>query len=46
MKKLGISDINTRLLGMSIKLLPHQILGVAWMLERERHKLDRSSVDY
>ena len=39
-KKLGLPDINTRLPGMAIKLLPHQVLGVAWMLERERHQYD------
>jgi hypothetical protein len=42
-RKLGLPDINTRLPGMAIKLLPHQVLGVAWMLERERHKYDNLS---
>ncbi|KAF8327231.1 P-loop containing nucleoside triphosphate hydrolase protein [Cantharellus anzutake] len=36
LKNLGLSSIKDRLDGMSILLLPHQILGVAWMLDRER----------
>lgn len=38
LKKLGLPDLGTRLTGMAVKLLPHQVLGVAWMLEREKHR--------
>ena len=37
LKKLSLPDSHTRLSGMSSVLLPHQILGVAWMREREAH---------
>lgn len=37
LKKLGLPDTLSRLAGMSSILLPHQILGVAWMREREAH---------
>ncbi|KAF9517774.1 hypothetical protein BS47DRAFT_1389493 [Hydnum rufescens UP504] len=40
LKKLELPDINTHLPGMAIKLLPHQVLGVAWMLDREKHTYD------
>lgn len=36
--KLKLPNAHTRLPGMSSVLLPHQILGVAWMLARERHR--------
>lgn len=34
LKKLGLKDQYTPLPGMTITLLPHQIMGVAWMLGR------------
>ncbi|EJT99341.1 hypothetical protein DACRYDRAFT_23908 [Dacryopinax primogenitus] len=32
---LGLTDQSQRLAGMEIALLPHQIIGVAWMIEQE-----------
>lgn len=40
LKKLGLPNIKRRLNRMSILLLPHQVLGVAWMLDRERSRFD------
>ncbi len=34
--KLGLPDLNTPLPSMQITLMPHQAIGVAWMLEKER----------
>jgi len=34
--KLGLRDLAAPLPGMSITLMPHQAIGVAWMLEKER----------
>lgn len=46
LKKLGLPNTRTVLLGMSKLLLPHQILGVAWMLEREAHRCAASATNY
>ncbi|KAJ4480950.1 SNF2 family DNA-dependent ATPase [Lentinula aciculospora] len=37
-EKLGLEDSNDILPGMNVRLLPHQIIGVSWMLNRERSK--------
>ncbi|KAI0047735.1 hypothetical protein FA95DRAFT_1605864 [Auriscalpium vulgare] len=37
-KKLDLPDIFTPLPGMEIALMPHQAIGVAWMLEKERSR--------
>ncbi|KAF9485841.1 hypothetical protein BDN70DRAFT_870738 [Pholiota conissans] len=36
MKKLGLSNSRDLLPGLEVRLLNHQAIGVAWMLERER----------
>ncbi|KAH8916078.1 hypothetical protein BT69DRAFT_1270851 [Atractiella rhizophila] len=38
MQKLGLDDDATPLPGSQINLMPHQILGVAWMLDQENSK--------
>ncbi|EMD34880.1 hypothetical protein CERSUDRAFT_86316 [Gelatoporia subvermispora B] len=35
-EKLGLSDQYQRIPGMTVALMPHQTIGVAWMLEKER----------
>ncbi|KAA1473050.1 hypothetical protein DENSPDRAFT_219273 [Dentipellis sp. KUC8613] len=35
-EKLGLPDLFTPLPGMQVALMPHQAIGVAWMLDRER----------
>ncbi|KAJ3930944.1 MAG: SNF2 family DNA-dependent ATPase [Lentinula lateritia] len=37
-EKLGLEDLNDILPGMNVRLLPHQVIGVSWMLDRERSK--------
>ncbi|KAJ3854506.1 SNF2 family DNA-dependent ATPase [Lentinula lateritia] len=34
----GLEDLNDILPGMNVRLLPHQVIGVAWMLDQERSK--------
>lgn len=34
--KLRLPDMATPLPGMQITLMPHQVIGVAWMLEKEK----------
>lgn len=36
LERLGIPDLNTPPLGMKITLMPHQAIGVAWMLDKEK----------
>ena len=36
LEKLGLRDLEDTLPGMELPLMPHQILGVAFMLDRER----------
>jgi len=40
LRHLGLPSIRHRLDRMSILLLPHQVLGVAWMLDRENSRFD------
>ena len=44
LQKLNLPDTHTRLTAMSSVLLPHQILGVAWMREREVHTYVDSAI--
>ncbi|TDL24597.1 hypothetical protein BD410DRAFT_786110 [Rickenella mellea] len=37
LKKLGIRDLNTPLPGMEVTLMPHQAIGVAWMMTKEKN---------
>ncbi|KAF8317204.1 hypothetical protein DL93DRAFT_2077428 [Clavulina sp. PMI_390] len=43
LQKLGIPDLQTPLPGMKTTLMPHQVLGVSWMKEREESK-DRGGI--
>lgn len=36
LEKLKLPTLNTLFPGLSIALMPHQVIGVAWMLEKER----------
>ncbi|RPD76809.1 hypothetical protein L226DRAFT_459891 [Lentinus tigrinus ALCF2SS1-7] len=36
MQKLGLNDAKDLIPGMEVRLLPHQIIGVAWMVDQER----------
>ncbi|KAF8888452.1 SNF2 family N-terminal domain-containing protein [Gymnopilus junonius] len=36
MKRLGLKDKRDLLPGLEVRLLSHQVIGVSWMLERER----------
>ncbi|KAH8914517.1 hypothetical protein BT69DRAFT_1357783 [Atractiella rhizophila] len=38
MKRLGLPDQNTILPGSEMNLLPHQILGVSWMVDQENSR--------
>ncbi|KAM5537320.1 hypothetical protein V8D89_009050 [Ganoderma adspersum] len=41
MEKLGLQDLRDYLPGMEVRLLPHQVIGVSWMVDQEcssRHK--------
>ena len=35
-EKLGLTRQDEPLDGMAVRLLPHQIIGVAWMVEQEK----------
>ncbi|KAJ9104320.1 hypothetical protein QFC19_003960 [Naganishia cerealis] len=37
-QKLGLTHMNDLLEGMSVPLMPHQIIGVQWMVDKERSK--------
>ncbi|KAF8512668.1 SNF2 family N-terminal domain-containing protein [Hysterangium stoloniferum] len=36
LEKLGLEKLGKHLLSMNVALMPHQVLGVAWMVEHER----------
>jgi len=36
-KKLGLPNSETAFKDMTIVLMPHQLIGVSWMLEKERN---------
>lgn len=36
LRKLGLGALFQPLPGMEVALMPHQVIGVAWMLEKER----------
>ncbi|KAE9403438.1 hypothetical protein BT96DRAFT_1016994 [Gymnopus androsaceus JB14] len=38
LKQLNLEDVDDILPGMNVRLLPHQVIGVAWMLDRENSK--------
>ncbi|KIK57545.1 hypothetical protein GYMLUDRAFT_203637 [Collybiopsis luxurians FD-317 M1] len=42
-EKLELEDANDVLPGMNVRLLPHQLIGVSWMLEKE-HSKDKGGI--
>lgn len=38
LRKLGLRNMASLLPGMEVPLMPHQIIGVSWMLDREANK--------
>lgn len=36
LQKLGLSALYRPLPGMEVALMPHQVIGVAWMIEKEK----------
>ncbi|KAH8822730.1 SNF2 family DNA-dependent ATPase [Flagelloscypha sp. PMI_526] len=42
-KELGLESQEDLIPGMEVRLMPHQAIGVAWMLRREKHK-DRGGI--
>lgn len=42
--KLGLPALDTRFAEMTINLMPHQVLGVSWMLEKEKDKKFRGGL--
>lgn len=42
--KLGIPALDARFAEMTINLMPHQVLGVSWMLEKEKDKKFRGGL--
>ncbi|KAK0496238.1 hypothetical protein EDD18DRAFT_1388276 [Armillaria luteobubalina] len=39
LQKLGLDSITSLLPGMEVPLMPHQVIGVAWMAEKEKSNL-------
>ncbi|KAK0480890.1 SNF2 family N-terminal domain-containing protein [Armillaria novae-zelandiae] len=39
LQKLGLNSITSLLPGMEVPLMPHQVIGVAWMAEKEKSSL-------
>ncbi|SJL12855.1 uncharacterized protein ARMOST_16287 [Armillaria ostoyae] len=39
LQKLGLGSITSLLPGMEVPLMPHQVIGVAWMAEKEKSSL-------
>ncbi|KAK0204021.1 SNF2 family N-terminal domain-containing protein [Desarmillaria ectypa] len=39
LQKLGLDSITSLLPGMEVPLMPHQVIGVAWMAEKEKSSL-------
>jgi SNF2 family DNA or RNA helicase len=42
--KLGLPALDARFAEMTINLMPHQVLGVSWMLEKEKDKKFRGGL--
>ncbi|KAH8116128.1 SNF2 family N-terminal domain-containing protein [Phellopilus nigrolimitatus] len=36
LKKLGLPDLNTPFKDLAVTLMPHQVIGVGWMLDKEK----------
>ncbi|KIY70851.1 hypothetical protein CYLTODRAFT_419390 [Cylindrobasidium torrendii FP15055 ss-10] len=44
LQKLGLSELGEKLPNMSCALLPHQVLGVAWMVDKEAQRTLRGGI--
>lgn len=44
LKKLGMSSLNEKFKGLEINLMAHQVLGVAFMLEKEENTRFRGGI--
>ena len=44
--KLGLQSQDELLPGMSVRLLPHQIIGVSWMLEQVLYKMEYLQIGF
>lgn len=44
LRKLGLKALFQPLPGMEVALMPHQAIGVAWMLEKERNPTYRGGI--
>ncbi|KAI0798158.1 SNF2 family N-terminal domain-containing protein [Abortiporus biennis] len=44
MEKLGLRDKRDLIPGMEVRLLPHQTIGVAWMVDQERNSKNRGGI--
>ena len=44
LKALGLPNLSTLLPGMEVALMPHQVIGVDWMLKQERCQTRRGGI--
>ena len=44
LKALGLPNLSTLLPGMEVALMPHQVIGVDWMLKQERAETRRGGI--
>jgi len=44
LKALGLPNLSTLLPGMEVPLMPHQVIGVDWMLKQERSTARRGGI--
>jgi len=44
LKALGLPNLSTLLPGMEVALMPHQVIGVDWMLKQERCETRRGGI--
>ncbi|KAG8970320.1 hypothetical protein FRC03_009593 [Tulasnella sp. 419] len=44
MRYLGLRSLNDLVPGLDVRLLPHQAIGVAWMIQKERSKRERGGI--
>ena len=42
-ERLRLPNLNSRLPGLEIVLMPHQVIGVSWMLDKE-HSKDKGGI--
>jgi SNF2 family DNA or RNA helicase len=44
LEKLGMADQNAKFADMTVQLMPHQILGVSFMLDKEKDRTKRGGL--